>query len=128
MLRRVLKPEQHVLPSLPLPEANLQVPEKILHQRVISRGVKKILQALIKWTNSSEELATWEDLDALKQMFPRAPAWGQAVSNQGGIVSSNSKPQEREQSEAASNDRPTRKPRLPARFAGPEWALGLVNT
>jgi hypothetical protein len=25
-------------------------------------------------------LATWEDLEALKQRFPRAPAWGQAGS------------------------------------------------
>jgi hypothetical protein len=35
-------------------------------------------QVLIKWSDSPESLATWEDLEALRQRFPLAPAWGQA--------------------------------------------------
>lgn len=73
LLRRVLKPEDQLLPTLPIPEANLQVPEKILQQRVIRRGARKLLQALVQWSDSTPELATWEDLETLKQLFPRAP-------------------------------------------------------
>ena len=38
-------------------------------------------------------LATWEPLEYIKQQFPRALAWGQAVSQDGGNVS-NSDPQD----------------------------------
>ena len=31
-------------------------------------------------------MATWEDLEALRQRFPSAPAWGQAGSLQGGVL------------------------------------------
>jgi hypothetical protein len=33
-----------------------------------------------------ETLATWEDMEALKQRFPATPAWGQAVSKGRGNV------------------------------------------
>jgi len=32
----------------------------------------------------SAELATWEDLEALRQQFPGAPVWGQPGSPSGG--------------------------------------------
>ena len=38
---------------------------------------------LVRWSNLPAQLSTWEDEDALRQEFPRAPAWGEAVS-QGG--------------------------------------------
>lgn len=31
----------------------------------------------VKWSGMDYALATWEDLVALKQQFPRAPVWGQ---------------------------------------------------
>ena len=43
-------------------------------------------QVLIQWSNLPRSLATWEDMEALKQRFPRAPAWGQAGLRQGGDV------------------------------------------
>jgi hypothetical protein len=39
-----------------------------------------ISQVLVRWSFLPEELSTWEDEQALRQQFPRAPAWGQAGS------------------------------------------------
>jgi hypothetical protein len=74
----------------PLPDhiAGLQVPERILQKRVATTGAEVRLQALIQWTGFPPSMATWEDVEALRQRFPRAPAWGQAGSQQGGDVSS----------------------------------------
>jgi hypothetical protein len=51
-----------------------QIPEKILQRRLITRGVQTLIQVLVKWSASPESLATWEDMEALKQRFSRAPA------------------------------------------------------
>lgn len=123
LLRKVLKPNCQVVPQLPPPDAHLLVPEKVLQRRVVQRANKSLVQVLVQWSDGAEDLATWEDLDSIKQRFPHAPAWGQAVSHPGGIVSSSGGKRE----EASdSTDRPKRKPRLPARLAGPEWAMGHV--
>jgi hypothetical protein len=45
-----------------------------------------VVQLLVKWSSSLAELATWEDLQLLKQRFPHAPAWGQATCYGGGNV------------------------------------------
>jgi hypothetical protein len=34
----------------------------------------------VQWSGFDDALATWEDAVALRQQFPRAPAWGQATS------------------------------------------------
>jgi hypothetical protein len=46
-------------------------------------------QGQVKWSSSPNLLATWEDLQSLRQRFPRAPAWGQAGSGRGDVVSTN---------------------------------------
>ena len=51
---------------------------------MVSKGVRSVQQALIKWSSWPESMATWEDLEALRQRFPSAPAWGQAGSLRGG--------------------------------------------
>jgi hypothetical protein len=43
-------------------------------------------QVLVKWSGMFEDLATWEDVDRLKQLFPFAPAWGHAGSQGEGSV------------------------------------------
>ena len=51
---------------------------------MVTKGVRSIQQVLVKWSGWPASLATWEDVEALRQRFPAAPAWGQAGSLQGG--------------------------------------------
>jgi hypothetical protein len=44
------------------------------------------VQVLIKWSSLPTDHATWQDYEVLKHRFPFAPAWGQAVSPEGGTV------------------------------------------
>lgn len=87
-LKQYLAPHTQVQSALPSDDANLHVPAKVLQNRVVRRGHDSVAQGLIQWSNSPSDLATWEDLDSLKQSFPRAPAWGQAEFKAAGIVSS----------------------------------------
>jgi hypothetical protein len=66
--------------------AVLQFPEKILQKRLATQGVQSVQQGLIKWLSTPESLATWEDLEPLKQRFPVAPTWGQVAPKEDGIV------------------------------------------
>jgi hypothetical protein len=78
-------------------------------------------------------LATWEGLEAVQHRFPRAPAWGQAVSlgwgRGGGVSKDTSKDIDAAPSEQAnSKDReangPTRAVRYRrpnSRVSDPEW-------
>jgi hypothetical protein len=34
---------------------------------------------LVRWSELPPDLSTWEDYEALNQIFLDAPAWGQAV-------------------------------------------------
>jgi hypothetical protein len=45
-----------------------------------------VAQGLVHWSGSTEDQATWEDLDDLHRWFPQAPAWGQAGIQEGEIV------------------------------------------
>jgi hypothetical protein len=77
-------PVQHSVVDLPQSLDGLQVPELVLQQRVTSSDNMVVLQALVEWSRLSVSLATWEDLEPLKQRFPWAPAWGQAGAKGGG--------------------------------------------
>lgn len=46
--------------------------------RGISKGQRLVQQVLVTWSGLPDEVATWEDQEALRQRFPLAPAWGQA--------------------------------------------------
>ena len=136
---------REIIPSRTLPtvRAAIQVPLSILQKRVRSQGNKTIAQGLVHWSESSPADATWEDLEHLKQQFPRAPAWGQAGSQGGRNVST---PEVASDSQAAattgegpvphptSSDeagrfkgprgpaaRPTRVKSKPRWHAGPDW-------
>lgn len=84
-LKAAPSPDQVVSPSLPAAIVAYQVPEAVIHRRLVARGPKTVLQVLVKWTGMSTELATWEDFEALKQRFPRCTAWGQAGALGGGM-------------------------------------------
>jgi hypothetical protein len=77
-LKPCLGPRQQVLPHLPSPDHVYQVPVALLQCRIRQQGLRTAVQVLVQWSGSSEAMATWEDLDTLRQQFPRASAWGQA--------------------------------------------------
>jgi hypothetical protein len=71
--------------SVPDLSTGLQVPGQILDSKLVWRGGKALSQVLVKWSDWDVSLATWEDEAVLKQQFPAAPAWGQAVSPGGNM-------------------------------------------
>ncbi|XP_066365004.1 uncharacterized protein [Miscanthus floridulus] len=62
------------------------VPERILQNRSVTKGTRSIAQGLIKWSNLPVSLATWEDLDFLRQQFHRATVWSCPGAQGGGSV------------------------------------------
>jgi hypothetical protein len=59
---------------------------RVLQRRVRQQGVRTLVQVLVQWSGCTEDLATWKDLEALRQRFPQVSAWGQADFQAGGIV------------------------------------------
>ena len=91
-------------------------PEKVLQKWIITKGVRHGTLVLVKWSSLSADLTTWEDLEAMKQQFPRAATWGQ-VSFQG---EGNVSPEEEEPKEDGPHTgKRTRKPN--SKVHEPEW-------
>jgi hypothetical protein len=127
-----------VSPALPDPENELQVPLEILDRRLHQQRDSMIPQVLVRWSNLPIELSSWEDEVALRQEFPRAPAWGQAGFQERGDVTAagHAVPDKSEEAdgkaadetEERSKDEPTgkragsRRRTANVRIAGPEWA------
>ena len=84
-LKPFVVPTHQMLTQLPSPDTDHQIPVQILQRRMIQCGREAIAQVLIQWSDSTPELATWEDLISLQQQFPRASARGQAVLKEGGL-------------------------------------------
>jgi hypothetical protein len=72
-LKKVVSPKHQVLPALHVDDPTLQVSFHVLHHLVKQIGHKIIVQVLVQWSNSDASATTWEDLNLLKQKFPRAP-------------------------------------------------------
>jgi hypothetical protein len=68
-LKKAVGSSVQVSASLPDDMLELQVPDKILQRRLVTRGFKTVHQVLIQWSFSPASLATWEDLEALRQRF-----------------------------------------------------------
>jgi hypothetical protein len=106
--------------SLPEVEDGLQVPEAILQHRLHKRRDGSVAQVLVKWSNLDADLATWEDMEALRQRFPFAPAWGHAGAQGGGGVTTPHPAST--SSEAAALPRRSRRARSRnVRVSGPQW-------
>ena len=78
-------PTDYTVSPLPPDLEGLQIPEKVLQRRIRTSDNTIVPQVRIQWSNLPRSLASWEDLDALKQRFPWAPAWGQASSLRGRV-------------------------------------------
>jgi hypothetical protein len=85
-LKQAVGSKYPVTPVVPDGMLHMQVPEKVLQRRLVARSKKSVMQVLVKWSSLSESLATWEDLEAVRQHFPLAPAWRQPASKGGGSV------------------------------------------
>jgi hypothetical protein len=57
-LKQVVGSKYQVTSSIPTGLSCLQVPEKVLRQRLASNGSHIVMQALIKWTALPESLST----------------------------------------------------------------------
>ena len=126
-LKPFVPPTQQVHAQLPSPDTEFPIPVQVLQQRRIQRGATSVEQVLVRWSDSTAELATWEDKESLRQQFPRAPAWGQAVSKEAGIVSIPIRQQSvvdevgRNSNDDGPRKREARTKKLPARLADPVW-------
>jgi hypothetical protein len=85
-LKKAVGSELQVSPLLSPELSAMQVHERIIQRRVVNRGTCTVMQALIKWSGVPKSLATWEDIEPLRQGFPGAAAWGQEANYGGGDV------------------------------------------
>jgi hypothetical protein len=108
--------------------SELQVPVKVLQQRLVTRNCKTVLQVLVQWSQSPASLTTWKDCQTLRQRFPQAPAWGQVVSLGGGdVMTATAEAGDQVASDDANpvqvGQRSSRRARRPSvRVSGPEWS------
>ncbi|WVZ88094.1 hypothetical protein U9M48_034647 [Paspalum notatum var. saurae] len=112
-LKRAVLPPVQVSSSFPSDLDMPRFPEKILQHRKISSTDKLLEQVLVKWSNWPALMAMWEDRIQLQQAFPRAPAWGQAGSQDPRNVSTPAPPNVRGPS--------TRQKKPNSRVTGEEW-------
>lgn len=85
-LKKALGPHCQVQFELPPVDSHLAIPVCVLQRRFRQDGARAIPQGLIQWSDQAKPLATWEDLEELRQRFPRVPAWGQAGFQERGNV------------------------------------------
>jgi hypothetical protein len=88
-LKKAVKPGAVVSKNLPaalLSDDIAVQPQRIIGERAIKQGNKQVSQLLIQWEGWPEECSTWENVFVVVNAFPHAPAWGQAGTRGGGIV------------------------------------------
>uniref|UniRef100_A0ACD5VNY2 Uncharacterized protein n=1 Tax=Avena sativa TaxID=4498 RepID=A0ACD5VNY2_AVESA len=93
-LKKVVGVNTQVYKQLPSPLDILQIPFRVLQRRFCQQGPVAVSQVLVQWSGQPESLATWEDVDELKQRFPRSPTWGQAgFQGQGNVSTDDTTPE-----------------------------------
>lgn len=132
-LKKAVGAHHAITIELPTESALWNFPERILQQRLLHKGTTSVVQGLIKWSQLPESLATWEELDFLRQQFPCAPVWGHAGAQGGGSVSTD--PVHRQATEVTEGGKSLSEPSeeegrkarpktKSVRFHGPEWLNG----
>jgi len=128
LLKKAIGSDVVVHTELPDSSSYFQVPQTILDRRFHLRNNSSVPQVLVKWSHLPQELSTWEDEVSLRQEFPRAPAWGQAVPRGGRDVTDGPAADgpAAVSTEAPSTEAPRaeagRRTRKPNTFvSGPEW-------
>jgi hypothetical protein len=135
-LKRVIGRDQRASPQLPQDVGPIQVPTRILQRRFIDRGGELIAQVKVVWSGMTEDLATWEDVEALRARFPKALIWDQAgARGQGNVSKASSEDKkklaasENQDLETAATHQETMQPRVlrtrkpNLNVVGPQWAV-----
>ena len=78
-------------------------------------------QVLIQWSSWPPALATWEDEVVLREKFPTAPAWGQAVSEEEGDVTVIDHQDQAAEHQAQEKPKMKRIRKPNTKIVGPEW-------
>jgi hypothetical protein len=119
---------QSTLPRLDPDSGHLATPVEVLQQRLRRHGDKMIVQALVRWSGTSSSTTSWEDLEELRHRFPSATAWGQAVFQGRGNVTSGTTDDEQEQVSkvvgsvlSTAQQRPVRVTRPNPKYKGGNW-------
>lgn len=120
-LKLCVSPGHQVSSKLPPPDVAFQVLVRVLQNRVRNHGVHTVAQVLVQWSGMPEDAATWEDLEAPQQQFPRAPAWGQVGLQEGGIVNDLPLPGSDPNSSTEDKAGGPRTPRPKRRKWAPSW-------
>jgi hypothetical protein len=107
--------------TLPTDLPDFAIPIQVLQTRGITKGSRFVQQVLVEWSGLPRDLATWEDLEALRQCFPYAPAWGQAGLQGGGNVTAHLPPADTPWRPPLRREPGRRERRANVRLAGPEW-------
>jgi len=117
-LKHAVTDRDQVSPTFPTDVVLPRVPELILQTKSSPNGRSSNKLFLVKWSGWPDTMVTWEDAEDVKRRFSRAPAWGQAVSQEGGDVSN---------TDAATTGPRLSRPRKPnTRVSGPEWVNMLA--
>jgi hypothetical protein len=103
------------------PSAPAWVPIRVLDYRFRQAKNKQVRQGLVVWSHSTEETASWDDLDTLRRKFPQAPAWGQAGFQEEGIVSAKPVTPMLTKEPPSHISRPVRQSKPNSRVVGPDW-------
>jgi hypothetical protein len=99
--------------------------EKILQHLLGSSAGKQVPQVQVQWSNWPPELATWENLEDLRQHFSNSSCLGSSSISRREIVSN--LPVQDSEGIQGKDDGPRRgtRPRKPTvRVDGPEWVAG----
>lgn len=86
LLRQALADGMTATHTLPVDSDNLAIPYKILAKRWRKKANRTVEQVQVQWSTGNAASATWEDREELQSRFPKAPAWGQAGSEDRGGV------------------------------------------
>lgn len=88
-LKKSLRPGESASSTLPvalMQDAPPAQPQAIEETRMVRRGVKMVPQVRLSWSGCPSSYSTWEHLYTMIDIYPQAPAWGQAGSAGAGIV------------------------------------------
>ncbi|KAK1609631.1 hypothetical protein QYE76_033304 [Lolium multiflorum] len=122
-LRKVLKQGMHASSTLPKPSDDIPRPVKILEHRWRRTPSGRREQIHVQWPPDSGKDLTWEDKLQLQHQFPELLAWGQAIAQGEGDVSSVTDRQKAKEEVGLkeSSPRPRRIIQPNRRHTGPDW-------